>query len=107
MKINNKDICIRKGEAFAVRLRVAEHGEPYTMKRGDRIQFVVKRLMIDSEKAVINRTSVGSDVIRIKASDTANLMCGKYRYMVRLIKSDGSEHVLVDTHNFDITGGGV
>ena len=107
MKINNHDIRIQKGEAFDVRVRVMEHGELYTMKLGDRIQFVVKKLMIDSEKAVIDRTSVGSDVVRVKASDTANLMCGKYRYMVRLIKSDGSKHVLVDTHNFEITGGGV
>lgn len=105
MKIHNKDICIRKGEAFAVRFCVTEHGEPYTMKLGDRIQFVVKRLMIDSEKAVIDRTSVGSDVIRIKASDTSSLLCGRYRYMVRFVKSDGSEHILVDPHNFDITGG--
>lgn len=106
MSIKNGNIRIARGEDFAVRFRVMENGEPYKMELGDRIQLIVKKLMIDTEKAVIDRTSVGSDVIRIKGSDTADLMCGRYQYTVRLIKSDGGRHTLVDTHNFEITGGG-
>ncbi len=107
MVIKNGNIRIARGEDFAVRFRVMENGEPYEMKFGDRIQFIVKKLMIDSEDTVIDRTAIGRDVIRVRASDTENLMSRKYRYMVRLIKSDGSRHTLVDTHDFEITGGSV
>lgn len=106
MQIKNGNIRISRGEEFALQFRVKENGEPYKMKMGDRIQLTVKKLMIDSEKAVITRTAVGSDVIRVKGYDTEDLMYGKYRYMVQLIKSDGSRHTLVDVHNFDIYGGG-
>lgn len=107
MEIKNKDIYVRRGEECALKVSVKVAGQAYSMRLGDRIQLIVKRFMLDEEKAVISRTAIGSDVIHLRTSDTANLACGKYRYEVRLIKSDGGVHILVEPNNFIVTGGRV
>lgn len=107
MKIVNGDICIRRGEEAAVQVNVLVGGEPYKMRFADRIHFVAKRSMLPDEKAVIDRVSIGRNVIRIRSSDTADLTPGKYRYEVLLEKSDGSIHVITSPHNFTVTGGNV
>ena len=105
MKIKNGNIYIKRGEGCTMKVCVKVNGEPYKMQFADRIQLLVKRSMLDSEKSIIERTSIGSDVIRIKSADTANLVWGKYRYEVRLIKSDGDVHILIGPNDFNITGG--
>lgn len=105
MTIKDGNICARRGEDFSLRFCVMENGKPYAMQFGDRIQLVVKKLMTEEEPPLLERTAVGRDVIRVRSADTENLMSRKYRYMVRLIKSDGSRHILVGAHNFEITGG--
>ena len=107
MVIKDGNIRAARGEDFALHFRVMENGKPYAMQYGDRIQLIVKKMMTAEEPALIDRTAVNNNVIRVKASDTEDLMIRKYRYMVRLIKSDGSKHILVDTHNFEIIGGNV
>lgn len=107
MEIKHKDIYVRRGEECAVKVSVKVDGKPYSMQLGDRILLIVKRFMLDKEKAVISRTAIGSDVIHLKTSDTADLASGKYRYEARLIKSDGGMHILIEPNNFIITGGGV
>lgn len=107
MKIENGDICIKRGEEAAIQVNVLADGEPYKMQFADRIRFVAKRSMIAGEAAVIDRAAIGRDVIRIRSSDTADLTPGKYRYEVLLEKSDGSTHIVIDPHNFVIGGSGI
>lgn len=107
MTIKNGDIRASRGEDFRLQFNIREKGEPYKMQLGDRVHMIVKKIMTAEEPAVIDRMSVGSSVIHIKGSDTEKLMSRKYRYTVHLIKSDGSKHILVDTHNFEIAGGSI
>ena len=107
MKIENGDICIKRGEEAAIQVNVLVDGAPYKMRFADRIRFIAKRSMLPDEETVIERVSIGKSVIRIRSSDTANLNLGKYRYKILLEKSNGGTHEITPPHNFTITGGDV
>ena len=105
MKIENGNIKLKRGESFAVRVGVKIDGTPYEVKRADRIRMTVKRSMLETEAPVLERTTIGGDIIKIRSDDTSRLRPGKYRYEVCLIESDGAHHIVVDPHDFEITGG--
>lgn len=107
MKIDNGNIKIRRGENCALRVGIKTGGVPYEMKRADTLRFSVKRTMIANEPSLIERTSIGDNVIRLASGDTVALSPGKYRYEITLAQSDGSVHIVVDPHNFEIIGGSV
>lgn len=105
MTIENGNVKLKRGESCAIQVCVKINGEPYTMKRADRIRMVVKRAMLETEPEIIDRTSVGANIIRIRSEDTSRLSLGKYRYSVQLIESSGEKHTVVDPHYFEIAGG--
>lgn len=101
--IDDKIIKLTRGDTARLTvpiINLANNGE-YTMESGDILYFTVKKTAKDSD-FLFQKSVTGSNSIRIRPEDTANLSFGKYKYDVQLTTATGDVYTVIEPSTFEV-----
>ena len=101
---SNGNIQMTRGDSaeFIVSIINKDTDEEFEIKEGDKLTFSVKR-SVKVEEYAFQKEVVGTDVIPIDPTDTANLEFTKYQYDVQLTTEAGKVFTVVGPATFEIT----
>ena len=81
---------IRRGEPYVIRVDVKKDGEPYSVRKTDRIRMVIQKDSLYRKIVVLERVGIGRAEIRLRSEDTEKLTPGKYKYALELMEGAGN-----------------
>lgn len=86
---------------LSVPIKNLMNDDEYIMESDDNLYFTVKKSAKDYEP-LLQKVSVGSNVIHIKPEDTKAFSFGKYKYDVQLTTASGDVYTIIEPSTFEV-----
>ena len=99
--IEENTIRLTRGDTAYLQIPLKTTDGTYEMLSTDTLTFSVKRTTRD-EEYILQKKSVGSNVIHVEPADTTDLTFGKYVYDIQLNTVDGDVFTVVPPSTFEI-----
>lgn len=101
--LDNGTIRLTRGDTARLTVPITNkaNGEEYRMQSGDILYFTIKKSAKDAEP-LVQKSTTGSNVIRIEPSDTKSLSFNKYKYDVQLTMASGDIYTVIEPSIFEV-----
>lgn len=101
---SNGTVQLTRGDTaeFVISIANRTDGSEYYVQEGDTLTLSLKKTVKDNSY-VLQKTAVGTNVIRIEPADTAELAFTKYVYDVQLTTAGGDVYTVISPTTFEIT----